>query len=54
MRVIEPEVAGVSVLAERLTAALGGERISLSDDLAELDVRIPYRIARRTPIGVWQ
>jgi len=40
MRIILPEAASTSVLAERLTAVFGGERVSLWPDQREVDVRV--------------
>ena len=40
MRIVVPETASTSVLAERLTAAFGPERISLLNDRREVDVRV--------------
>jgi len=40
MRIILPEAASASVLAERLTAVFGGERISLWPDWREVDIRV--------------
>ncbi len=40
MRIVVPEAVSTSVLAERLTAALGHERISLLADRQQVDVRV--------------
>jgi hypothetical protein len=40
MRIVVPEAVSTSVLAERLTAAFGPERISLLNDRREVDVRV--------------
>jgi hypothetical protein len=40
MRIVVPDVAGATALAERLTNALGSERISLREEHAEVDVQI--------------
>jgi hypothetical protein len=40
MRIVVPDAASTSALAERLTAAFGPERISLLDDRREVDVRV--------------
>ena len=40
MRIVVPDVASASVLAERLTVALGAERISLAGERREVDVRV--------------
>ena len=40
MRIVVPEGASTSVLAERLTAVFGSERISRFDERREVDVRV--------------
>jgi hypothetical protein len=40
MRIVVPETASTSVLAERLAVVFGPERISLLDELREVDVRV--------------
>ena len=40
MRIVVPEATGTSVLAERLTAAFGPERISLVSDRRQVAVRV--------------
>ena len=40
IRIVVPEAASTSALAERLTAAFGSDRISLPADRQEVDVRV--------------
>jgi len=40
MRIVAPDVASASALAERLTIAVGSERISLRGERREVDVLI--------------
>ncbi len=40
MRIVVPEAASTTVLAERLAVVFGSERISLLDELREVDVRV--------------
>ena len=40
IRIVVPEAASTSALAERLTAAFGSDRISLPADPQEVDVRV--------------
>jgi hypothetical protein len=40
MRIVVPDAASTSVLAERLAVVFGSERISLLDELREVDVRV--------------
>jgi hypothetical protein len=40
MRVVVPDAASVTVLAERLNVALGSERVSVSTDSREVDIRV--------------
>jgi hypothetical protein len=40
MRIVVPNIAGASALAERLTIAFGSERISLRDERPEVEVLI--------------
>jgi hypothetical protein len=40
MRIVVPDAAGASALAERLAVAFGSEHISYARDLREVDVRI--------------
>jgi hypothetical protein len=40
MRIVVPDAAGASALAERLTLALGSERISLRGERREVEVLI--------------
>ena len=40
IRIVVPEAASTSALAERLTAAFGSDRISLPADRWEVDVRV--------------
>ena len=40
MRIVVPETASASALAERLTLVVGAERISLLGDCQEVDVRV--------------
>jgi hypothetical protein len=40
MRIVVPEAAGTSTLAERLSAVFGMERISLLDDRGQVGVRV--------------
>jgi hypothetical protein len=40
MRIVVPNVAGASALAERLAVAFGSDRISFGDERPEVDVRV--------------
>jgi hypothetical protein len=40
MRIVVPEATSTSVLAERLSATFGPERISVWDELREVDIRV--------------
>jgi hypothetical protein len=40
MRVVVPDAASVASLAERLSGALGSERVSIRGDRGEVDVRV--------------
>jgi hypothetical protein len=40
MRIVVPEATSTSVLAERLSATFGPERILVWDELREVDVRV--------------
>jgi hypothetical protein len=40
MRILVPEAASTSTLAERLSVVVGAERISLLDDRGEVGVRV--------------
>jgi hypothetical protein len=40
MRIAAPDAVSTGVLAERLTAILGNERVSLEDDRRRVDVRV--------------
>jgi hypothetical protein len=42
MRIVVPETASASALAERLTLVVGAERISLLGDHHEVDVRVEH------------
>jgi hypothetical protein len=42
MRIVVPDAASAGALAERLTLVVGAERISLLDDLREVDVRVEH------------
>jgi hypothetical protein len=42
MRIVVPDAANASSLAERLTVVLGAERISLLGDHHEVDVRVEH------------
>jgi hypothetical protein len=40
MRIVVPDAASVTALAERLMVAFGSERISVRDEHREVDVRV--------------
>jgi hypothetical protein len=42
MRIVVPDAASASALAERLTLVVGAERISLLGDRQEVDVRVEH------------
>ena len=42
MRIVVPDAASATVLADRLTVAFGSERISLRDERRKVDVRIDH------------
>jgi hypothetical protein len=42
MRIVVPDAASASSLAQRLTLAVGAERISCPDDRPEVDVRVDH------------
>jgi hypothetical protein len=46
MRVVVPDTAGVLALAERLSSALGSERISVSKDSREVDIVVEHDLDR--------
>ena len=47
MRIVVPDSANATSLAERLTVVLGPERISLSGDRQEVDVRVDHESDQR-------